>query len=562
MNRVERVNAALDQFDRHMVEATGYTHDEYKYIRAAGPTSLEHVKLYGSLVDESGAVEFLEKCQREDRKSAAGRKPQLSFRAVLILLMMHIDGGDARYGTIARTLFARTNSQTREYLGLSPYLSSERQWYLRFHRSLNRILDLLEPWEVSKKHHITAEEFITAKGSYSQEKRDRAEDVVNLLLHASAKRLPADIMARYKGNVAIDATPIFLIGEPNYMWNADGTNRLNLNAMSTRYTRAGNHEGKGHKDDEPAWEMETVVTVANKPGDNLSFPVLMTGASFQHPGRNKYGPLRAMKQHCKLFTDRSRRHRLMADQMYNWFKAHRFQNEIRKLGFRAVFNHSGKKRSGIHGYIEDAVSADGYLYLKWTPIDLLLATPNYAKGLISKEEYSQKIEARRKYALDDHGRPDEDGFQRFTYPPLTGLMLFDPATNTRLKRTPTLAKSSLTIGPDSAESMRIIKTLSAVQYYTEEWHAWFGLRNRVEENNQWFKSDAGTDIGNPEKRRARGYAYNFVTAGMAAAVSNMRRIVSHLEDEVHQVVDQPTLRTRRRVDIDGNPLEHRNAVAA
>ncbi|WP_120494700.1 hypothetical protein [Microbacterium phyllosphaerae] len=106
-----------------------------------------------------------------------------------------------------------------------------------------------------------------------------------------------------------------------------------------------------------------------------------------------------------------------------------------------------------------------------------------------------------------------------------------------------------------------IKHLSAVQYYIEEWHAWFGLRNRVEENNDWFKSDEATDIGNPKKRWARGYAYNFLIAGTAAAVSNMRRIVTHLEAEALDVVDRSTLRTRRRLDIDGNPLEH-HAVAA
>lgn len=561
MKRQAQVDAALAQFDRHMIEATGYTSHEYAYVRAAGPTSLAHMKLYGSLVDESGAVEFLERCQGEDRKSAAGRKPQMTFRAVLILLMMHIDGGDARYGTIAKTLFARTTSETREYLGLSPYLSSQRQWYLRFHRSFNRILDLLEPWEVSKKHHITAAEFVQAKESYSQEKRDRVEDVVNMLLHTTIQRLPAEIRARYKGNIAIDATPIFLVGEPNYMWGAEGADRRNLNAMSTRYTRAGNHEGKGHEDDEPAWEMETVVTVANKPGEKLSFPVLMSGASFQHPGRNKYGPLRAVRQHCKEFSE-DERNRLMADQEYNNFKPHRFQVELHKLGFRGVFNHSGKKKPGKDVTVGDAILVDGFLFVKWMPRNLITSTGDFANGRISKDQHKAHIEARKRYALVPHGRPDKDGYHRFTYPSLAGLMLFDPATDARLKRTPRLAAKSLTVGPDSPESLRVLKNLSAVQYYTEEWHAWFGLRNRAEENNLWFKSDAATDIGNPEKRRARGYAYHFLTAGMAAAVSNMRRIVSHLEAEASVVVDRPTLRARRRVDIDGNPLEHHDSVAA
>jgi len=561
LKRQEQVDVALERFDRHMIEATGYTHDEYAYIRAAGPMSLKHVMLYGDLVDESGAVEFLEKCHKADRKSAAGRKPLLSFRTVLILLLMQVDGGDARYGTIAKTLFARTTPETREYLELPALLSNERQWYLRYRHALNRILDLLEPWEVSKLHHISAAEFVAAKETYSQENRDRLEDLVNMFLHATVRRLPADIRARYKGNVAIDATPLFLIGKPNRRWEEDGVDRKNLDAMSTRYTRAGNHEGKGHEDDEPAWEMETVVTVANAPGSPLSFPVLMTGASFQHPGRNKYGPLRAVRQHCKLFG-RDERYRLIADQEYNGFKPHRFQNEIRKLGFRGVFNHSGKRKGKKDATIGDAVLVDGTLYVKWMPRHLMSTTHDYANALITKEQHISHINARRKYALTDHGRPDEDGFQRFTYPALKGLMLIDPATDKPLARTPKLAAKSLMVGPDSAESMRIIKHLSAVQYYTEEWHAWFGLRNRVEENNLWFKSDAATDIGNPEKRRAVGYAYNCLLAGLAAAVSNMRRIVTHLEDEAEAVVGRSTLRARRRVDIDGKPLEHHGSIAA
>lgn len=69
----------------------------------------------------------------------------------------------------------------------------------------------------------------------------------------------------------------------------------------------------------------------------------------------------------------------------------------------------------------------------------MTSTGDFAKRLITKDEHIAHIEARRKYALALKGRPDEDGYHRFTYPPLTGLMLFDPATGKRLKRTPKLA---------------------------------------------------------------------------------------------------------------------------
>lgn len=561
MNRAEQIQKALDQYDRHMIEATGYTRDQYDYIRQSGPTSLDHVKLYGCFIDESGVPELLTRYDREDRKSAAGRKPQLTYRTILILLAMHIDHGDGRYNTIASTLFAKTTPETREYLGLPILLNDLRQWYLRYRHALNRALDLCEPWQVSKLHHINAEEFAAAKDTYSQVKRDRMDEVMNAFLAASVRRLPADIAARYKGNVAIDGTPLFLVGKVLPGWETHAPRR-NLNPMAGPYKRDGDHLGDGHHTNEPAWELETVVTVANKPGDPLSFPVLMTGVTMHQPGRNKYGPLIALKFHTRLF-ERARRHRLMADGVYNYFNAERFQVEIRRLGFRGVWNFRGK-RGGKQGSIGDAICVDGRLYLKWMPVQLQTASIDFEDGLITEAVYRKHLRARVPYELLDHGKPDEDGYQRFTYPPITkDLALFDPNTNKKLKQMPKLTSTSIQVGPDSHETVHtIIKHLSAVAYESEEWAAWYGLRNRAEENNDWFKSDEATDIGNPSKRRAAGYAYNAITASMAAALSNIRRIVSHLEAEALVVVDRSDLRARRRVDIDGNPLKRLEAAAA
>ena len=78
-------DAARERFDRLMVEATGHTHDDYEFIRHAAHTNLEHVQLYGRIVDETGAAEELERWANEQRRSKAGRKAKISFRTVLIL---------------------------------------------------------------------------------------------------------------------------------------------------------------------------------------------------------------------------------------------------------------------------------------------------------------------------------------------------------------------------------------------------------------------------------------------------------------------------------------------
>ena len=137
--------AAAERFDRHMLAATGNTYDEYERVRDSGPMSLAHVQLYGKLVDESGAAEALDAWFSSERKSNAGRKAHLSFRAVLILHLMHAADGNIRYQNIARTLSARMTPETRGYLGITLHDGNRNDWYQRYWRSLNRLLYQLLP---------------------------------------------------------------------------------------------------------------------------------------------------------------------------------------------------------------------------------------------------------------------------------------------------------------------------------------------------------------------------------------------------------------------------------
>lgn len=549
---------ALELLDARMLEATGHTYDRYQWLRKTNAGCLDKVKLYGTLIDESGVVELIDKWKKEDRRSGAGRKPLMTHRAVLILFLMHMDDGDSRYDAIATTLYARTTPEVRDYLELGALPGDRNQWYQRYCQALNRILDLMEPWDIDKRKHATAEEFIIARATYLQKKRDRADELMNALVRASVCRLPADIRARYRGNVGIDGTPLKLVGRANPSVSRQDSNRFNLDAMSGPYTREGNHKGQGKRSDEPAWEVETVTTLPNDPANHLSFPVLTTGVTMHEPGRSKYGPLIAVRFHTRLFLERGY---LIGDRAYNGFKAWRFQVEIRKMGFYTVW-HFKKKYAGKQASIGDAIQVDGNLYLRWMPKDLVTATPDWLAGLIDDETYYAHLAARSKYRLTEKGRPDADGFHRYTYPTIArDMMLIDPATDKVVRGNP-LQQKTLQFGPDTSEGMRIIKNLQNIEYRTLKWRAFFGMRNRVEENNNWFKGDNETDIGNPEKRRAVGYAYNALCAGAAVSVSNMRRIVEHVHAEALETVDRKDVRARRRTDIDGKPLERLEFIAA
>lgn len=554
------MNAATETdrewFDRMMVDATGHTHEEYELLRHAAHTNLEHVQIYGRIVDESGCAEELERWANEQRKSKAGRKPLMSFRTVLILFAMHMDAGDQPYNRIAKTLFAQTTPETRDYLGLPSGRSTLREWYCRYWRAMNRMLSLLEPWDVPKNRAATAEEYRRALETYSQVKRDRMDEIMNRLVQTTVRRLPHEIRAMYKGNVAIDATLVEVVGEANPNRDNVHLDRLNLDCMSGRYRRGGNHEGRGAKKDKAGWEVETVVTLPNAPGQPDSFPLLTTAVIMHQPGRTKHGPRIAVEYHCQEFGE-DERHLLIADRLYNGLKAERFQKHVMAKRFRTVYDYKvdKSKKRGKQGAIGDIIVVGGRPYVKWMPEHLITAREDYKAGLITKKTYQARMAARSPYQLKNHGRPDKEGRQRFSYPDLSKVMCIDPVTKKQVR--PKLPQGTITLAPEDAVSMRVIKHLQAFEHKSDEWRAWYGLRSHVESNNQYVKSDAATDLGNPEKRRPRGFAYQALSAAMAFAMSNLRRIVSFIEAKYKATIDDsPKQRQRRRTDEHGTPLPH------
>lgn len=562
----------LVTYDRHMLEATGYIHEEYERIRESAATSLERVQLWGSLVDESGVVEKVEGWAAAERKSNAGRKPHMSFRTVLILFMMHIDAGDNRYNAVARTLFAQMTPDTRAYLGLRSLRGTKRMWYQRYRRSLNRVLVLCEPWTVNRKKRATAEEYQAALDSYSDERRTRMDELINDIIRATVRRLPADIRATYKGNAALDATLIQIVGTPNPGKKHNDQDRYNVDAMSGRYSREGNHEGTGHEKDVAGWEAETVVTVPNRPGAPDTFPVLTTGMTVHQPGRTRHGGRIAMWYHSQEFT-RDERHLLMTDMLYPGLTPENFQVPIAQMGFRTVWDirkpiykkgetEAERKKKAIHGFVDDAIAVDGCLYLKWMPEDLIYATFDFRREdsdpkKIDEATYYARLKSRTAYRVMGKGRPEEDGTFRFYYPTIDTKKqrYFDLATGNEVRR-PLLRQRTLSVSPDIPEHLPIIKQLQMFELRSEDWQKWYGQRNRVEENNYWLKHDGFTDLGNPEKRRARGYAYQALTAGFAAAVSNMRRIVRFIANAAVKALGETALRNLRQYDEEGNPILH------
>lgn len=135
------------------------------------------------------------------------------------------------------------------------------------------------------------------------------------------------------------------------------------------------------------------------------------------------------------------------------------------------------------------------------------------------------------------------------------MRYYDPGAGKEVRR-PHLKQRTLSVSPTIPEHLPIIKQLQMYELRSDEWQKWYGQRNRVEENNYLVKHDGFSDLGNPEKRRTRGYACQTLTAGIAAAVSNMRRIVSFIANAAVKALGETALRSLRQYDGEGNPMLH------
>lgn len=77
----------------------------------------------------------------------------------------------------------------------------------------------------------------------------------------------------------------------------------------------------------------------------------------------------------------------------------------------------------------------------------------------------------------------------------------------------------------------------------------YGQRNQVESANKHLKDVRFTDLSEPKKRTARGYAVQFLASALACVAANIRRLVSALRDEFS--IATPSTRSRRRTDPRG-----------
>lgn len=179
--------------DDELMKVVGVGHFEYR--RAMANSGNMPMAMFNEIVrqvDRSGVVEKLERWDREARKSKAGRKALISFRAVLIVeLITAMWNKGVQYQEIANTLTHRLTRRQFDALGIKWERVPENTWLHRHWRAKKRLLHLIDPY-----HHaplnkrMTLADSAKALAAKDSEREDRLRWVLQALVDASVAPLP------------------------------------------------------------------------------------------------------------------------------------------------------------------------------------------------------------------------------------------------------------------------------------------------------------------------------------------------------------------------------------
>ena len=572
---------AVALFEQRMVAAFGMGSEEREDEHARGPVSLAYLRNAVALIERSGINEKIAQWERESRTSMAGRKRIIPLAAILPIMLLHIQmGRGVVYWDIATTLHRRFGAKHFELLGIPNEPSDKKDWYHRFWRGLKQILNHIDPYPLPLDGKLEAEDYkarlahITNGDGKTKHLRnlDRIDWLCNELVLASARTMPAEFLRRYQGNCAVDASLVPIRGAQNPTNPA--LKRSNPDPYSGRYRRGGDHDGKGATTDEPGYEVETATTVWNRPYESDLFPSVVTAVGFHRPGAIVGHGMKLIERHKAAFN--LDRFLLMVDRAYNNGVVETFHIPARKAGVELVIDYQVVDL-GLQGHYADLILVDGNWHVRSMPDHLINATEDLATLENNKANYKEaayeaeeatlraRINNRGAYRMIAKGRPDFDGYQRFTYPvdsPIPHTPLNDKQSIMIPMMVPETTKPSKKPG-GKPRRLQPIKHLQRFAYKSEEWASYYGMRNLVESSNSRFKDPEHERLGDPAKRSGRGFAFHYLASSLAIASFNLRSIAAFITKLRDKAVEKP-IRTRRRKDKHAQPLTrpaHARALA-
>lgn len=171
---------------------------------------------------------------------------------------------------------------------------------------------------------------------------------------------------------------------------------------------------------------------------------------------------------------------------------------------------------GIKAHHGGAIQVEGQWYCPDMPQTLVDASLEFRANPIGVGAYLLRIEARRRFQAIRKSRPDKDGTSRWEHPHGPG----DPVCDGDRPNAPKFCTQKSISVPIEAG----LKLTQEFAYMSAEWRAAYPVRNTVESANAGLKRGTTHNLGDPETRRLRGRASQFLLASLVVVSLNIKKI--------------------------------------
>ncbi len=376
----------------------------------------------------------------EERRGPGGRPETFPAEAVLDAPVIAAVTHQARNAVVFRDiLFARISPRLRAALGVPnpPRPGDLKGWaatYRNVRTRLHGLVELMDPSVLPKNRRLPAEDFdravqrISAVRSEEFQVRnaERLTWFCNQILEASIQLLPREHRRKWKGSIAVDATPVPAFARMprqrfGKQWGTGGSSfEIHSSDPDAGFYRRERDVREDHAERvltaKTMWAYEDTLAVSGPdgPDDEFRIATLVVGMAPLHrpgsePGQNAIKAVRSVSERGHPANW------LAADRAYSSAKPEDFQLPAMSLGYKAIFDYK-IDQLGIKDEAQGFIQVEGAKYCPSMPQIVIDATWDFRKGRITEEIYALRLEKRKKYRARPKGRPDADGYQRFECP--------------------------------------------------------------------------------------------------------------------------------------------------
>jgi hypothetical protein len=525
----------------------------------------ERIRRIAKAVDRSLILPRLDQWRSEDggnrlegpteARAKGGRPSKLSSRTVLIgLVLLALEGEPMLLKKAMWALYSKISPEMRAELGVDeidlhgdPEARSREihAVYTRVYRRFHDLTEPIEPYALpTRRKQLTKSQYdeVVAGRNPTEvaTRRTRAHWVMNEILEMSLRLLPRTVRRRWRGSACVDATVLPLAVD----WRRGGKNSplVFMEPDASWYKReyGGKQPKPGLRKLEWGYEATTITSGPDDPKDR-DFVTSLVYAMSLHKPATAIADEAVMA--ARSLVERGHPTRWLAGDLAYFPNSQPdlYQVPMRGLGYWLTGTYR-KDQLGIAETFAGAILVEGAWYCPSMPAKLINATIDYYGGRTSRDTWLLCIEQRGQYLL----RPKETPADPMASVP----MMCPSAGECPTCRCPLKAsslepkhdgKTTILNPPKHKPRICVNKTSVAfppsagaksqqrLQFGSKAHDELHGLlRNCVEGMNGYVKAAAHGDLENPGRRLARGYGSQCILIALTVMASNVRKILSLL----------------------------------